>query len=120
MGEFESRSGKTKYVATCSRFLTNFKSTDNMLHFFYKITLLIRSANRKFFFFHETLNSYNLETANRIDHVIFVLHSAMKTELLTNQNVRTIQIISQSYITNKCLQLMCNTNYLMVGGCYGR
>ena len=31
--------------------------------------------------------------SNHIAHVISVLHSAMKTHLLTNQNPRTIQII---------------------------
>ena len=36
-------------------------------------------------------NSHNLETA--VAHVIFVLHSAMITHLLTNQNARSIQII---------------------------
>ena len=45
------------------------------------------------YFFHETVNSNNLERANHIAQVIFVFHSAMKTHLLTNQNARTIQII---------------------------
>ena len=38
------------------------------------------------FFFQETVNSHNMETANYIVHVIFVLNSVMKTYLLTNQN----------------------------------
>ena len=54
----------------------------------------VRSAYVYFKFFHETVNSHNLETANHIAHVIFVFHSAMKTHFLTNQNARTIQIIS--------------------------
>ena len=41
----------------------------------------IRSAYVYIKFFHETVNSHNLETANDIAHVIFVLHSAMKTHL---------------------------------------
>ena len=32
-------------------------------------------------FFYETVNSYKLETANQIAHVIFLFHSAMKTHL---------------------------------------
>ena len=53
----------------------------------------IRNAYVHFNFFHETVNSHNLETANHIAHIIFVFPSAMKTQLLTNQNPRTIQII---------------------------
>ena len=47
----------------------------------------------KFNFFYETINSHNLETANHTAYVIFVLHSTMKTHLLTSQNAHTIQII---------------------------
>ena len=54
----------------------------------------IRSVCAKLYFFHETVNSHNLETANHIPHVILLLHSAMKTHLLTNQNARKIQIIT--------------------------
>ena len=70
-----------------------------MFYFFYIIFRLnkekddIRSAYAYFDFFHETVNSYKLETANDIAHVIFVFHSAMRTYLLTNQNARAIQII---------------------------
>ena len=54
-----------------------------MLHFFYKIIIFplntvkddIRSVYVHFNLFHETVNSHNLETANHIAHVIFVLHS---------------------------------------------
>ena len=64
-----------------------------------KITLQPLSQLRNKTFspcFQETVNSYNLEAVNHIahrDHVNSVLHSAMKTHLLTNQNERTIQII---------------------------
>ena len=34
-----------------------------------------------------------METVNHITRFIFVVHSAMKTHLLTNKNARTIQII---------------------------
>ena len=44
-------------------------------------------------FFYEAVNSHNSETVKHSFHVTFVLHSAMKTHLLTNQNARTIQII---------------------------
>ena len=39
----------------------------------------IQSAYVYFNFFHENVNSHNLETANHIADVIFVHHSAMKT-----------------------------------------
>ena len=38
-------------------------------------------------------SSRHIRTANHIAHIIFVLHSAMNTRLLTNQNVWTIQTI---------------------------
>ena len=47
--------------------------------FFYKI-IIFRPNKEK-----EIVNFYNLETANHIARVIFLLHSAMKTLLLTNQ-----------------------------------
>ena len=60
-----------------------------MFYFFYKIIIFrlkekdnIRSARVYFNFFHETVNSHNLETANHIAHVIFVFHSAMKTHFI--------------------------------------
>ena len=72
-----------------------------MFYFIYKIIIFrlnkerddIRRAYVYFSFFYETVNSHNLETANHIAYVIFVLHNAMKTHLLTNQNAQTIQII---------------------------
>ena len=48
---------------------------------------------RKMAYEARTVNSHSSETVNHIAHVIFVLHSAMKTHLLTNQNAPTIQII---------------------------
>ena len=69
------------------RFSPGCEGTENMFYFFYKIIIFrlnkekddIRSAYVYFNFFHETVNSHNLETANHNAHVIFVLHSAMKT-----------------------------------------
>ena len=67
---------------------------ENMFYFFYKI--IFRRNKKKddkrdayvyFNFFHETVNSHNLETANHIAHVIFVIHSAMKT--LIDQSKRS-------------------------------
>ena len=65
------------------------EGTENMFPFFYKIIIFrlskekdnIRSAYVYFNFFHETVNFHNLKTANHITHVIFMLHSAMKTHL---------------------------------------
>ena len=59
-----------------------------MFSFLYKIIILrrnkekddIRSAYVYFNFFHETVNSHNLESANHIAHFI-VIYSAMKTHL---------------------------------------
>ena len=45
------------------------------------------------YFFHEIVNSHNLEIAKNIAEVILMLHSAMKPHMLTNQNPHTIQII---------------------------
>ena len=74
-----------------------------MFCFFYKIIVFrlhkekdnIRSSYVKFYLFHETLNSHNFKTAHHIAQVIFMLYtySTMKTNLLTNQNARSIQII---------------------------
>ena len=41
----------------------------------------LRSAYVYFNFIHQTVNSPNLEAANHIAHIIFVLHNAMKTHL---------------------------------------
>ena len=76
-------------------------STKNMFYFLNKIINFrlnkekddIRSAYVQLYFYHETVNSYNLEKPSYIANVIAVLHSAKKTNLGTNQNARTIQMI---------------------------
>ena len=60
---------------------------------YFKELLFSLLTKRKTIYEARTVNSHNSETVNHIAHVIFVLHSAMKTHLLTNQNPRTIQII---------------------------
>ena len=68
------------------------KSRENMFYVFYKTITFrlnkekddIRNAYVKFYFFHEIVNSHNLEKANHIACVIFFFHSAIKTQLLTN------------------------------------
>ena len=59
-----------------------------MFYFFYKTIFCrnkekddIRSAYVYFNFIHKAVNSHNLEAANHIAHVIFILHSAIKTHL---------------------------------------
>ena len=72
--------------------------TDNMFFITNKIIIFrpnrekdyTRSSYLYLYFFFETKNSHNF---NYIAHVIFVLNSAMKTHLLTNQNARTIQLV---------------------------
>ena len=46
----------------------------------------------------ETVNFCNLETANHIAYVIFVLHSSMKTHLLTNQNALMLSKLFYEYM----------------------
>ena len=53
---------------------------------------------------HETANSHNLEAANHMAHIIFVLHNAMKIHLLTNQNACTIQLISYIILLCNCVK----------------
>ena len=75
-----------------------YEGMENIFYFFYKIIIFqlnkkrdnIRSVCVKFYFFLETVNPYNLETANHITRVIFVLHSAIKTHLLTNQTSQVL------------------------------
>ena len=96
LGEFESKSVKTRDAVEsfhlfenspklCRGFHHAMKTRcSNMFYFYYKITIFrlnekkddIRNA---YVHFHKTANSHNLETANHIPHVIFVLQSAMKT-----------------------------------------
>ena len=74
--------------------LPSYGGTEDMFYVFYKIIPLrlnrekdyIRNAYVYLNFFHETAISYNLETQPTILLVIFMLHSAMKTHLKTNQN----------------------------------
>ena len=69
-----------------------------MFYFFYKIIIFslnkekddIRKAYVYLSFFHGTVASV---TFHNLEIFIFVLHSAMKTYLQTNQYARTIQII---------------------------
>ena len=94
-------------VLTCSKILTNFaefftrlwKHREHVL-FFSKIIFGLNkekgdiwSVYVYFNFFHEIVNSHNLETANNIAHVVFVLYISIKTHMLTNQTAPTIQII---------------------------
>ena len=79
---------------------------ENKFYFFYKIIIFhfnkekddIQSAYVYFSFFHEAVNSVNLETANHIAHVIFLLHSAMKTH------------IYETFKTHLIYQLFYNTH----------
>ena len=65
------------------------KAWRTCVYFFYKIIIFhhnkekddVRRTYVSFNSFHETVNSHNLETAYHIAHIIFVLHSAMKTHL---------------------------------------
>ena len=67
------------------KFLPGYESTENMIYFFCKIIIFRlnkekddrQSAYIYFNFFHETVNSQNLERADRIAQVIFVLHIAL-------------------------------------------
>ena len=85
---------------TLSRFSPGYEGTTNMFYFFWKILLCYLAKRKTIYegrvlFLSWTVDSYNLETAYRIAHVIFVLcfRIPMKTHLLTNQNARPIQII---------------------------
>ena len=71
-----------------AEFLPGSEGTENMFYLFYEVIFHlkkekddIRSVYVYFNFFHETVNSHNLETANHIAQVIFLLHSAIKTHL---------------------------------------
>ena len=82
-----------EFLLTLPRFSPGYEGKENMLYLFYKNLLLFiifrlnkekddrRSVYVYFNFFHETVNSHNLETANHIAHVIFMLHSTMKRHL---------------------------------------
>ena len=77
------------YLLTCAK---PYSAKFNTLRL---VSLLARSQQLKLSvltkrktIYEARMYSNNLETANHIAHVIFVLHSAMKTHLLTNQNAR--------------------------------
>ena len=84
----------------CSRILTNFaevfqqvmEARTTCLIYFIKLLFSVL-ANRKTIYKVPTVNSHNSETVEPHAHVIFVLHSAIKAHLLTNENSHTIQII---------------------------
>ena len=64
-----------------------------MFYFFYKIIIFI--VNKKKDNIQSTYCKFSQlgDSMNHIAHIIFMLHSVMKTHLLTNQNTRTIEII---------------------------
>ena len=81
-----------------------------MFNFFYKIIIFIVNKEKD-----DTRSAYCKlsqlgDSANHIAHVIFVLHSAMKTHFQTNQNARTIQICY--FITNNEI-LVYHSLYLL-------
>ena len=95
LGEFESRSVSPgrEFSQTLPRFSTSYGGTDKTCFISFINFLFSLLTKRKTIYKARTVNSLNSETVNHIAHVIFVLHSAMKTHLQTNQNACTIQII---------------------------
>ena len=103
MGEFESRSVETRDAIKDFLLLENshqlFQGFQQAMkaqttYFISYIKLLFSVlTKRKTIYGAPAVNSHNSETVNHIAHAMFVLHSAMETHLLTNQNPRTIQII---------------------------
>ena len=82
------------------RFSPGYEGTDRRACFFFLIYKIISFQLNKvkddiqsaFYFFHETVNSHNLETASHIVHIIFVHRSAMKTHKFVDQSKRTYSI----------------------------
>ena len=73
-------------------FSPGYEGTKKVFISFIKLLFSVLTKRKtiyKAYFFHDTVNSYNLVTTNHIAQVIFVLHSAMKTHLFTNQNALT-------------------------------
>ena len=108
LGEFESKSVKSwdapvqEFSQTLPKFSPGYTSMDNIFYFFYKIifrlnkeTGNIQSLYVYFNFFHETVNSHNLEIEPTIciAHIISVLYSTMKTHLQINQNAQFTTLI---------------------------
>ena len=96
MGEFESRSVKIRDGVEGFHLLDNSHKLCRGFHqamkerrtyfisfikLIFSVLTKVQSVYAYFNFFHETVNSHNLEKANHIAHVIFVLFSAMKTHL---------------------------------------
>ena len=82
------------FSQTLPRFLQGYEGTENMFYFFMKLFFSVLTKRKAIYvayifyftdFFHETVNSQNLETT-----IIFVLHGAMKTHLKTNQKAHTV------------------------------
>ena len=78
---------RSRILKTLPSFPPGYEDTENIFYFFYKIIFrlskkkddkIIRRAYVYFNFFHKTVNSYNLETANHNAHVIFVLYTLWK------------------------------------------
>ena len=84
------------YVSvTLPRFSPGYEGTENMFYFFYKtiIFLLNKEKGACVWFNLFSWNSKFVQLGDRtnhIAHVIFVLHSAMKAHLLTNQTARVL------------------------------
>ena len=88
LGEFQSRSVKIREAVEGFRLLENshklcrgFQQTmeAQTTYFICFIKLFSVLTKRKTIYEARTVNSHNSETFNHISHVIFVLHSAMKT-----------------------------------------
>ena len=92
MGElFESRSVKTRDVVEgfhllenshklCRGFQQAMEARTACFIYFIKLLFSVLTK-RKTIYEVRTVNSHNSETVNHIAHIIFVLHSAMKTRL---------------------------------------
>ena len=104
LGEFESRSLRNltlvrafhqAMIARRTRFISFINILFSVLtkrKTIYRYTK--RGIHVYFNFFHETVNSHNLEREQTMLLIsFFLLHSAIKTHLWTNQIARTIQII---------------------------
>ena len=93
MGEFKSRSVKTQDAVEgfhlrenshklCQGFQQAMEARTSCVNSFIKLLFSVL-IKRKTIYEARTVNSHN--SSNHIAHVILVLHSAMKTHLLTNQ-----------------------------------
>ena len=90
MGEFESRSVKTRDAVegfhllensqTLPRFSTGYGGTEKMFISFIKFLFSVLTK-RKTIYEARTVNSHNSKTVNYIAHVFLMHHDAMKTHL---------------------------------------